>query len=152
MPQTERTLFTGGVFPDAAGAARGIEQLKQKGFLPEALSLIAKETPEVTELVQRVLGTPPGRLEVSGLGPTLALGSLVTALDGPTRDFARLGLSGTLSRVGFQAHDGQIFEALTARGGILVAVRDEPRAADALSTLHAYGAGNAAIGAWMGRL
>jgi hypothetical protein len=57
-----------------------------------------------------------------------------------------------MRRVGFQAHDGRIFEALAARGGILVAIRTEPRAADALALLHSYGGGNAAIGAWTGRV
>jgi hypothetical protein len=49
-------------------------------------------------------------------------------------------------------HDGQIFETLVERGGVLVAVLSEPRAADALARLHAYGGGNAAIGAWVGRV
>jgi hypothetical protein len=57
-----------------------------------------------------------------------------------------------MRRVGFQAHDGRIFEALAGRGGILVAIRSEPRAADALALLHSYGGGNAAIGAWTGRV
>ena len=51
-----------------------------------------------------------------------------------------------------QAHDGRIFETLTGRGGILVAITSEARAADALAILHSYGGGNAAIGAWAGRL
>jgi hypothetical protein len=54
--------------------------------------------------------------------------------------------------VGFQPHDGRIFETLVDRGGVLVAVCSEPRAADALSMLHCYGGGNTAIGAWTGRL
>ena len=57
-----------------------------------------------------------------------------------------------MRRVGFQAHDGRIFEALTGRGGVLVAIQSEPRAADALAILHSYGGGNAAIGAWTGRV
>jgi hypothetical protein len=65
---------------------------------------------------------------------------------------SKLGLSGTLRRVGFQAHDGRIFETLTARGGVLVSVHSEPRAADALAVMHSYGGGNAAIGAWTGRV
>ena len=58
----------------------------------------------------------------------------------------------TMRRVGFQSHDGRIFETLTGRGGILVAIRSEPRAADALALLHSYGGGNPAIGAWTGRV
>jgi hypothetical protein len=57
-----------------------------------------------------------------------------------------------MRRVGFQAHDARIFEALLGRGGVLVAIRNEPRAADALAILHSYGGGNAAIGAWSGRV
>ena len=77
---------------------------------------------------------------------------MIDALQGTLKDFARLGLSGAMRRVGFQAHDGRIFEALVARGGILVAIHSEPRAADALAVLFSYGGGNAAIGAWTGRV
>ena len=67
-------------------------------------------------------------------------------------DLSREGIAASMSRVGFQAHDGFIFETLTKRGGVLVAIRSEDRAADALALLHAYGGGNAAIGAWTGRV
>ena len=79
-------------------------------------------------------------------------GPLVAALQGDTRDLKALGIARTMRRVGFQAHDGRIFEALVGRGGVLVAIRTEPRAADALAILHSYGGGNAAIGAWTGRV
>jgi hypothetical protein len=61
-------------------------------------------------------------------------------------------LAATFGRAGFQAHDGHIFETLAGRGGVLVAIRSEARAADALAKLHAYGGGNAAIGAYAGRV
>ena len=77
---------------------------------------------------------------------------LVDTLQGSKADLGRTGVAGAIRRVGFQAHDGFIFETLTARGGVLVAIRTEPRAADALAVLHAYGGGNAAIGAWTGRV
>jgi hypothetical protein len=35
---------------------------------------------------------------------------------------------------------------------VLVSIRSESRAADALAVLHSYGGGNAAIGAWTGRV
>jgi hypothetical protein len=63
-----------------------------------------------------------------------------------------MGLGAAMHRAGFQQHDGRIFETLTARGGVLVAIRSEPAAADALALLHSYGGGNAAIGAWSGRV
>ena len=64
----------------------------------------------------------------------------------------KAGIAGTMRRVGFQPHDGRIFHVLTGRGGVLVAIHSEPRAADALAVLHSYGGGNAAIGAWTGRV
>jgi hypothetical protein len=140
------------VFQDAAWAQRGIDALKQAGLVADSLSVIAKESPDAAALVERVLGAAGERLELAVVGTVLARGPLVAALQGPSRDLAKLGLSGTMRRVGFQAHDGRIFETLTARGGVLVAIHSEPRAADALAILHSYGGGNAAIGAWTGRL
>jgi hypothetical protein len=77
---------------------------------------------------------------------------LLAALQGTDEGLAARGLAATIGRAGFQPHDGYIFETLVGRGGVLVAVRSEPRAADALARLHSYGGGNAAIGAWTGRL
>jgi hypothetical protein len=77
-------------------------------------------------------------------------GPLVDALD--EGELRKLGLAPILRRVGFQQHDGRIFETLTGRGGVLVAIRSEPAAAEALALLHSYGGGNAAIGAWSGRV
>jgi len=152
MAVSETRRYTVGVFKDVTSAERGIEALKRQGFPEEALSVVAKDAPEVVALAQKVFGKAPGRLEVRGLGPAVAMGSLPGVLDEPGGDLAKSGLALAFKRVGFQAHDGRIFETLTERGGVLVAVRSEPRAADALSTLHCYGGANAAIGAWTGRL
>ena len=89
---------------------------------------------------------------VAGTGQIVARGPLVSALQGASGDLPTLGIAGTMRRVGFQAHDGRIFEALVGRGGVLVAINTEPRAAGALAILHSYGGGNAAIGAWTGRV
>lgn len=144
--------FTVGVFQDVAWAEKGIGALKQAGFADESLTIISKEAPEVAGLITRALGSAGDRLELAGVGTVLARGPLLAALQGSSRDLSTLGLSGTMRRVGFQAHDGRIFEVLAARGGVLVAIRTEPRAADALAILHSYGGGNAAIGAWTGRV
>ena len=151
MGPTETGRYTVGVFKDVASAERGIEALKRQGFPEEALSVVAKDAPEVVALAQKVFGKAPARIEVKGLGSTVAVGTLPEALD-DGGDLAKSGLAVAFKRVGFQAHDGRIFETLTERGGVLVAVRSEPRAADALSTLHCYGGANAAIGAWTGRV
>ncbi len=152
MIQAETGRFTVGVFQDVAWAQKGIDALKRAGFTTETLSILVKESQEGNELIERTLGARADRLELAALGPVLVGGPLVDALQGQARDLARLGLPGTMRRVGFQAHDARIYDALAGRGGVLVAVRSEPRAADALAILHSYGGGNAAIGAWTGRV
>ncbi|MEQ1848087.1 MAG: hypothetical protein ABL983_21195 [Nitrospira sp.] len=82
----------------------------------------------------------------------VTLREVLRALQGASSDLDTQGFAGTMRRIGFLPHDARIFEALTARGGVLVAIHSEPRAADALAVLHAFGGGNAAIGAWTGRL
>ena len=148
----DRSCFTVGVFQDVAWAERGIDALKRHGFTAEALSVIARQSEDTAGLVQRALGGDAPALEVSGLGATIATGSLVGALQGDDEGLGKSGIAATVARAGFQAHDGFIFETLTARGGVLVGVESEPLAADALTVLHAYGGGNAAIGAWTGRV
>jgi hypothetical protein len=152
MIDVDAGRYTVGVFQDVAWAQKGIDALKRIGIPADALSIIAKETPEAAKFVEQTLGGAGERLETGATGPLVARGPLVAALQGPSRDFGKLGIAGTMRRVGFQSHDGRIFEVLTARGGILVSIHSEPRAADALAILHSYGGGNAAIGAWSGRV
>lgn len=144
--------FTIGVFQDVAWARRGLEALLADGFVPESLTILARDTPEAADLIETVLGAPPERIELKALGPAVTRGPLVGALQGSDDGLTSAGIGGTITRAGFQAHDGFIYETLTGRGGVLVAIRNEPRAADALARLHAYGGGNAAIGAWTGRV
>jgi hypothetical protein len=152
MIDTETGLFTVAVFQDADWATKALDALRQAGFPAEGLTVIAKDTPAVAALVEKTFGSAGDRLELGTIGAVIARGPLVAALQGSARDLTTLGLAGTMRRVGFQAHDGRIFETLTGRGGVLVAIRSEPRAADALALFHSYGGGNAAIGAWSGRI
>ena len=153
MTQIEdRICFTVGVFQDLVWAERGLEAFKSNGFETKSLSVLAKQSTEVASLVQRVLGVDPTEVEVIGLGTTSVSGSLVGALQGSDEGLGRTGIAATIRRAGFQAHDGVIFETLTSRGGVLVGIESEPLAADALTLLHSYGGGNAAIGAWTGRV
>ena len=143
--------FTVGVFQDLEWATRGVEALKKQGLAAESLSILGKASPALAAFIERELGTSLS-IEILDLGASVARGPLVAALQGGDQGLVKLGISGTMRRVGFQAHDGRIFDALTARGGVLVAIHSEPRAADALAILHSYGGGNAAIGAWTGRV
>lgn len=152
MIEVDTGRFTVGVFQDVAWAQKGVDALKQAGFALESLTILAKDSPAAAALIERTFGSAGDRLDLAPTGPVVTRGPLVEALQGPSRDLGRLGLAATMRRVGFQAHDGRIFETLTGRGGVLVAIRSEPRAADALALLHSYGGGNAAIGAWTGRV
>ena len=148
----DRVTFTVGVFQDAEWAKRGIEALRSGGFAIEELSFLAKDTPETAALAEKTFGVPGSSVEVRGLGAAVVCGQLVGTLQGDDEGLGCSGVAATMRRAGFQAHDGFIFETLTARGGILVAIESEPRAADALGILHSFGGGNAAIGAWKGRV
>ena len=152
MIEVDTGRFTVGVFQDVAWATKGLAALTDAGFPRDALAIIAKESAETAALIERTLGSPGERIELTGVGAVLARGPIIDALQGAARDLPKLGLASTMRRVGFQSHDGRIFETLTGRGGVLVAIRSEPRAADALAILHSYGGGNAAIGAWSGRV
>lgn len=152
MVDIETGRFTVGVFADLEWAKKGLAALQQAGFPAEGMSVVAKDAPGVAEFVQSACGTPAAAIELPQVGRALGCGSLVETLDGSGKDLARAGLGGTMRKVGFQAHDARIYETLTARGGVLVAIRSEPRAADALALLFSYGGGNAAIGAWTGRV
>lgn len=152
MVDVDTGLFTVAVFQNAAWAGKGLEALRQAGFPAEAISILAKEGADASALLAKSLGADGERIEINSVGPVVARGRLLDALQGSSKDLAKLGIAATMRRVGFQPHDGRIFETLVGRGGVLVAIRSEPRAADALAILHSYGGGNAAIGAWTGRV
>ncbi len=152
MIQVDTGRFTVGVFQDVAWAKKGLAALQAVGLPPESLTIMAKESAEVAALVESTLGSAADRLELAATGTLIAKGPMIAVLQGPAGDLPALGIAGTMRRVGFQSHDARIFEALLARGGVLTAIHSEPRAADALAVLHSFGAGNAAIGAWTGRV
>ena len=149
--ETETGRFTVGVFQNIEWAEKGVEALRRQGLAVESLSILGKASPEMAAFIERALGTPQS-VEIHDLGPALARGPLLAALQGRDQGLTKTGIAGTMRRVGFQPHDGRIFHVLTGRGGVLVAIHSEPRAADALAVLHSYGGGNAAIGAWTGRV
>jgi hypothetical protein len=148
MSQNDTGLFTVAVFQDVEWAGRGLDALKAQVFAPDTISVLARDTPDGADLVRRVLGADVVKLDAAPIGAMVAAGPLVEALQASAA--AAEGLAGSLRRVGFQPHDGLIFEKLVERGGVLVAIESESRAADALAIFHSFGGGNAAIGAWNG--
>lgn len=145
-------LYTVGVFQDISWAQRGVAALVADGFPPDSITIIARDSEPAASFIEASLNGPPARVEVRTLGAIVGRGPLLDLLRGSSDELSRAGLAGTFTRAGFQLHDGRIFETLTGRGGVLVGVRSERRAADALAKLHAYGGGNAAIGAYVGRV
>ena len=127
MAERETGLFTVGVFQDVGSAGRALEALARHQFAPDALSVIATDRPAVAELLEQNFGASGETLDVRNMGTLRLHGSLVDALQGGAQDLAHAGVAATMPRVGFQAHDGYIFETLTARGGVLIAIRGEPR-------------------------
>src|SRR5437870_5081292 len=111
MIEVDTGQFTVGVFQDVPWAQKGIEALKRAGFAIESLTILAKESGEAAQLIEGLFGAPVDRLDVASIGPIIAHGPLVPALQGDAGDLPKLGLAGTMRRVGFQAHDGRIFEA-----------------------------------------
>ena len=152
MAQVEQALYTVGVFQDASWAERGIDALKKQGFGTDVMTVLAKATPDAMSFIERMLGAAPAQMELPVLGPAIARGSLIQRLNGSGNDLGRIGIAAAMRRAGFQPHDGLIYETLAGKGGILVAIEDAPRAADALAVLQSYGGGNAASGAWAGRV
>ena len=152
MSHVEAGRYTVGVFQDVAWAQKGLAALRQAGFPAESLTILAKAGPETEGLIAQTLGTSGESIDIARVGAVVGHGPMLGALQGETHDLPTAGIAGTMRRVGFQSHDGRIFETLTGRGGVLVAILSEPRAADALALLHSYGGGNAAIGAWTGRV
>ena len=152
MSEVDDVGYTVGVFQDVEWADRGLEALARHGFPTEAISVMTKESQTAIELIKKTFGTEGRSFDVRGIGTVVAHGTLIEKLQGDEGGLERIGVARSIARAGFQIHDGFIFENLTAKGGVLVAIHTEARAADALSVLHSYGGGNAAIGAWKGRV
>ena len=152
--QQEELCFTVCVFQDPEWASRGLAALTENGFSADRLSLVARRSGDVDVLLESTFGVGESQasLDIAGLGDSVAHGPLVSALQGSDNALNQVGMAATMRRAGFQDHDGFIFETLTGRGGVLVAAEGEMRAADALALFHSYGGGNAAIGAWRGRV
>ena len=145
-------MFTIGVFQNVEWADRGIGALIDAGFDRASMSVLAKDSDAADALVTARFGGAPSRFEIERLGTVIARGPLLGVLQGSDGALESKGLASVCNRADFQAHDGHIFETPVNRGGVLVAVHNLPRASDALAKLHAYGGGNAAIGAWSGRV
>src|SRR5262245_31256275 len=110
MVDVEAGRFTVGVFQDVAWAKKGIEELKRIGIPAAAVTIVARTSPEAAALIEQELGGSGSAMDISGVGPAVARGPMIDVLNGPSRDLTKTGIAGTMRRVGFQPHDGRIFE------------------------------------------
>lgn len=60
----------------------GVDALKEQGFTPAMLSVLAKDDPQAAALIETVFGAAPERVEVPVLATTVVRGSLLGALQG----------------------------------------------------------------------
>lgn len=152
MVDLDTGRYTVAVFQDANWARKGLDALREAKFQAADVTVLAKDSADAAALVEQSCGASGEKLELAGVGAVIGRGPLIEALQGRAHDLGKIGIAGAMRRVGFQSHDGRIFETLVGRGGVLVSIRSDPRAADALAIFFSYGGGNAAIGAWEGRV
>lgn len=150
-PTDANALHTVAVFADLPSATLCVEALLTRhGIAPATVSLLARDAPEIVAWMSSVTGQEPALIEAQVVGALRGVGPL--AGGGWASGLAAEGIEGLMYTAGFQAHDGRIFTRLVERGGVLVAVTSDARAADVLAAMHNFGGGNAAIGAWRGRV
>src|SRR5438105_13353314 len=101
MLDTETARFTIGVFQDAAWAAKGLAALRDARFTADMFSVLAKESPEATALIEKTFGAKGDRMDIAGVGAVVARGPLVAVLHGAARDLGKIGIAGSIRRVGF---------------------------------------------------
>lgn len=134
-----------GVFNDQHDAEMALNGLKEAGFSPDQVSVVAKDTTETKTMVERsdmggaettgagtgalmgglfggaagwLLGI--GALAIPGIGPIVAAGALATTLGGAAIGAAAGGLIGALVGAGVPEGDAQTYETHVKEGRILI--------------------------------
>ncbi|MFN8516538.1 MAG: general stress protein [Chloroflexia bacterium] len=134
-----------GMFGDTGRAERALNALKEAGFTPEQVSVVAKDKQDVaqmsdnTEMVANsaaggaVAGTFLGGLAgflvgisalvIPGIGPIVGAGIIGSTLAGAGIGAATGGLIGALTAEGVHEEDARGYEESVKQGGILLSVR-----------------------------
>ncbi len=133
-----------GVFDGPTQAERALTGLKEEGFLPDQVSVVARETDETRALVQDtgmggegaasgalaggitggIIGWLVGisALVIPGIGPIVGAGVLASTLVGAGVGAAAGGLIGALGELGVPEDEARAYEASVREGRILLAV------------------------------
>jgi len=134
-----------GVFNSHDDAEQALNELKNAGFSPDQVSVVAKDTRETTAMVERsdmegaetsgigtgallggVLGGAAGwligigALAIPGIGPIVAAGALATTLGGAAVGAVAGGLIGALVGAGIPEEDARTYETHVKEGRILM--------------------------------
>jgi len=134
-----------GVFNSASDAEKALNALKDAGFTPEQVSVVAKDTGETQTMVDRsdmagaettgagtgaLLGGLTGgiagwligigALAIPGIGPIVAAGALATTLGGAAVGAVAGGLIGALVGAGIPEEDARSYETHVKEGRILI--------------------------------
>jgi len=134
-----------GVFETHDHAEKALNELKDAGFTPDQISVVAKDTRETKTMVERSdmdgaetsgIGTGAllggltgglagwlvgiGALAIPGIGPIVAAGALATTLGGAAVGAVAGGLIGALVGAGIPEDDARAYETHVKEGRILI--------------------------------
>ena len=134
-----------GVFNERRHAEMALNELRDAGFTPEQVSVVAKDTDETQSMVERsdmagaetkgagtgaLLGgltgglagwlVGIGALAIPGIGPVVAAGALATTLGGAAIGAVAGGLIGALVGAGIPEDDARSYETHVREGRILI--------------------------------
>lgn len=134
-----------GIFDGQNDAEKALNELKDAGFTPDQVSVVAKDTRETKEMVEGSsmggaetsgIGTGAllggifggaagwlvgiGALAIPGIGPIVAAGALATTLGGAAVGAAAGGLIGALVGAGIPEEDARTYETHVKEGRILI--------------------------------
>ena len=134
-----------GLFDRQDNLERVLDELKNSGFSPEQVSLVAKDRRVTTEVVETtgmgggegagvgalaggvtggLLGwlVGIGALAIPGIGPIVAAGALATTLGGAAIGAATGGLIGALVDLGIPEEEATVYQEGVGRGGLLLTI------------------------------
>jgi hypothetical protein len=137
-----------GVFNNPSDAEKALNALKDAGFTPDQVSVVAKDTRETQTMVERsdmagaetsgvaagaFLGGVTGgiagwlvgigALAIPGIGPIVAAGAIATTLGGAAVGAVAGGLLGALVGAGIPEDDARTYETHVSEGRILITVQ-----------------------------
>jgi len=155
-----------GVFQSSSDAEKALNALKDAGFTPEQVSVVARDTRETQSMVERsdmagaetkgagtgaLLGglfggaagwlVGIGALAIPGIGPVVAAGALATTLGGAAVGAVTGGLIGALVGAGIPEDDARGYEAHVSEGRILITAQatSSQQAQEARDAFDRYG-------------